>query len=130
MLEGEIGRRADRDRVGPHQISPCGHALCGPCGVTWLESRVSHCSPSPLSLAPQVSHTRCCSSCARLIRMIHAYSAQASAGETVNCPTCREDVNPAQPLIPARNLESMIKKYVESRGSRWDGLTDWKDREE
>ena len=30
----------DHSRVGPHQLSPCGHAMCGACGVTWLESRV------------------------------------------------------------------------------------------
>ncbi|WWD07868.1 hypothetical protein V865_005975 [Kwoniella europaea PYCC6329] len=27
--------------VGPHQVTPCGHALCGGCGVQWIQTRAS-----------------------------------------------------------------------------------------
>jgi len=39
-------------------------------------------------------------------------------------------VSPNQPLIPARNLETMIQKWIEARGGRWQDLDEWKDREE
>ncbi|EIW68826.1 hypothetical protein TREMEDRAFT_63291 [Tremella mesenterica DSM 1558] len=27
--------------VAPHQISPCGHVICGPCGISWFEARAA-----------------------------------------------------------------------------------------
>ncbi|WWD00387.1 hypothetical protein V866_007299 [Kwoniella sp. B9012] len=27
--------------VGPHQVTPCGHSLCGGCGVQWIQTRAS-----------------------------------------------------------------------------------------
>ena len=37
-------------RVAPHQICPCGHVLCGPCGISWFEGRVSDASQERVKL--------------------------------------------------------------------------------
>ncbi|WWC87116.1 uncharacterized protein L201_002002 [Kwoniella dendrophila CBS 6074] len=82
--------------VAPHQFSPCGHALCGGCGVQWIMTR-------------------------------------AGAGEQVNCPVCRNPADPLNPLIPARNLENLIKRWIDNKVAvegEWDGLQDFKEREE
>ncbi|KAK6903924.1 hypothetical protein I203_107435 [Kwoniella mangroviensis CBS 8507] len=82
--------------VGPHQVTPCGHSLCGGCGVQWIQTR-------------------------------------ASTGDRVNCPTCREPVDQTNPLTPARTLENLIRKWIDNKIStegEWDGLAEFKEREE
>ncbi|WVQ69062.1 uncharacterized protein L199_007274 [Kwoniella botswanensis] len=82
--------------VGPYQVTPCGHSLCGGCGVQWIQTRVS-------------------------------------TGDRVNCPTCREPVDRANPLTPARTLENLIRKWIDNKittEGEWEGLAEFKEREE
>ncbi|WVF69855.1 hypothetical protein IAT40_004636 [Kwoniella sp. CBS 6097] len=82
--------------VGPQQITPCGHAICGACGVQWIETR-------------------------------------ATTGARVTCPVCRHDIDPTNPLTPARSLEAVIKKWVEHKvafDGKWEGMAEYNDREE
>ncbi|WVQ84849.1 hypothetical protein IAT38_007006 [Cryptococcus sp. DSM 104549] len=80
--------------VAPHQITPCGHAMCGGCAVMWIYTR-------------------------------------ANAYEPINCPACRQKIDTRNPLTPARNLENMIRMWIENKRTKegdWADQEDWNTR--
>lgn len=57
---------------------------------------------------------------------------EASTGEQVNCPVCRERVSKRHPLVQSLTLESIIKRWVQHKVAavKWEGHQDWKERSE
>lgn len=64
----------------------------------------------------------------KLIRKV-----KAQAEEQINCPTCRQVVYKANPLVHAQTIDGVVAKWVESMDSRregWDGMIEWEERNE
>ncbi|KAK1220954.1 hypothetical protein PQX77_016251 [Marasmius sp. AFHP31] len=93
-----------------HAINPCGHTLCGSCGVAWFITSVSPFSFLSLPSPPSLSHL--------LLPTIPilSYLTRGPRQKKPTCPLCRTKAEDARPLIPNIVVDNVVRRYMQMLG--------------